>query len=700
MEIGAHKKTAIQLDKSVDQLILDISNSNLNIDDIASEKKEEKERKLTQFLKTGADLKTAQGINAEALSAKVNACLISGLARADGVLFDKLAQDITLSPQEQFTGVMDTIETLLNTLEENSTSESYCTMLNELASLLHKGFNPEIGGSESLSATDGWDSKWNDLGGSNDGTSFNSGETDQNRGVAKAFRDMVKFYKDNAAVHFGEDRHVAGRELAAGQITGTIGQLFQDYVLEEDYDLELRELLVSTMDKNGLINASMKSGEGDSDLFSKISAIRTKLRGNPLLAEISPSQVSIEIANELRSNSKTQLLGLIEKVLKQSDLDRNLTEMELDQLTNEVCKHFTESIEHMEHKLWRTGPRGRIGFSDDEFKPLATTLAGDTGVHFSMADQPNRANDQLSDEWAVETLGPDDPDIKNYLAAVTGEQQILKSGSPPINTLHLGSGLEVNLRNLLNPSMLLKDAILDVLKDKSSKKALLSTSVKERLEKALSPPLKDAPPSELVAEYQKIIGGVTVSFNKSRPGQQITLQKFADNRSVAGILYENNVRTLCSISGTTTDIVLAQCALLGEETVRDLLMPLLNNLEGKSPGLDSDPEGKRFREFTTAISSFMQTGGYHSTGEVIGGLFIAARALTCEEKEIDDIETSFSGFEKLIKEFSQEPEKFLSVTEADKEKIDHGQKEFLARFKKVEIERIRRRRKQAESFLD
>ena len=97
---------------------------------------------------------------------------------------------------------------------------------------------------------------------------------------------------------------------------------------------------------------------------------------------------------------------------------------------------------------------------------------------------------------------------------------------------------------------------------------------------------------------------------------------------------------------------------------------------------------KRSKSFSVGISFFMQTGQYHTAGEVLGGLFIAARALCTDETDNKDIQKTYQMFAGLMKELSTHPEQFFAVDEEQDLKIKVSLPQAKSELQERELERI------------
>ena len=108
-------------------------------------------------------------------------------------------------------------------------------------------------------------------------------------------------------------------------------------------------------------------------------------------------------------------------------------------------------------------------------------------------------------------------------------------------------------------------------------------------------------------------------------GKVHTLGLLVNQESVSGLIHRVNQRTLCGISGTTTDLMLALTAEYGQSAVNELLKSIWNFSD---PNLSSiHVMSDASKQMLTSVSLFMQRGNYHTPAEVAGGLLVAAGAI-------------------------------------------------------------------------
>lgn len=628
------------------------------------------------LLANGADLKTKHGRQADLQAFRAHACLTTAIAH-------QVDPALNTNGKAELLGCVNAIEQVME--EADFSKAKDCEFVNELAKLMHKGFNVDVGGVGSMHNQKDWKSSWNNIG-VKEGLSFHVGAN--NEEAKAAFKEMLAFFRDNADAHFSETRHIGSRELAAGQVAATIGQLINDFT--HDYErwgkhTSIGQVLFAKMQANHLIDPAVS--------FDDLEQMKNRMRENPLLAEVKNSVLQNEITEALSTDkTKEKMIALIEKELTKANKQEQIKPDELHALANKIYTKFIRKIKKMSIQTDKTGTRGRLPYFNPPAwqRSLGQLLAGKEGNSKSFAIAPHRENDEISDKNVKKALGMDDPKIAQFFAAIEGEENMLKHGGAPKVPLRLGLGLDGQFVKLMNPHTLLKEAINDVM---NQAKTEITPDSPARLE-ILQDMLQSIGSEGFKNKYQQIVGNVEVTFNGATR-QKIPLKHFAEMNSVANIMYRNDLRTICSISGTTVDIILSKIATMGPHQVKAVLQPLLDHLEGKIPdplGVPGTPEGKRFKELASSISFFMQTGNYHTAAEVIGGMFIAARAQSTAREENIDIDETFRLFNKLMEKLAASPQTFFAVSAEDVDKIKKGEQQFLTDL--AQAEKVRMAQKQ------
>lgn len=500
-----------------------------------------------------------------------------------------------------------------------------------------------------------------------------------NQALIKSFESMMKYFAIHTDSHFNPaTRHLASVELVSVLVSSTLGQIVHDFLLEVQKMKSGATLLKSQMLAHGLIK--------NSAAFDELTVVEKRMRSNPLLAEVPNDLIKKDLAETLKGENATHekmMSFLKDELIKCDKTIPKMNPQELNNLANKVLEKFLEELKSIPTSGPTSGSRGRAPMN---LKFLGEHIAGAKGEVHSFAIMPNREDDRLATNL-TKTLLRGNNKIGVLAHAIDGNAKILAQGKPPTNILRLDTGLDSGFSVLLeDPAELLKAAIKKVVPENEKQKVALHdlgselTKSKDNQNKSI----------------EKIIGEIPVTFNTAT-GQTMNFGDMAKMKSVASILYNNNLRTICSISGTTVDIMVGLTLSVGKENMGKLLEPLLKYVEklvevpqiaGPSPL--NTPEGLRFKEVFSSIAFFMQSGKFHTAAEVLGGLLIFGRGLTCTENDNKDIQKTYKMFERLMEEFSKHPENFISVNEADKREITDPTKlgQVLNEFEKQEMQRI------------
>lgn len=134
--------------------------------------------------------------------------------------------------------------------------------------------------------------------------------------------------------------------------------------------------------------------------------------------------------------------------------------------------------------------------------------------------------------------------------------------------------------------------------------------------------------------------------------------------NLASAMKKAGLRTICSVSGTTTDIVSVLWAMKKENTEKALqsLNDFVESLGGEDTKVDHSKLNDDFKRLFLSIAVYMQSGEYHSAAEVLGGLYSAAQVLCKGIKAVD-----VKKYEQLFTEFARKPDGFFpkAGTESD-----------------------------------
>ncbi|MDR1595579.1 MAG: hypothetical protein LBR91_01480 [Puniceicoccales bacterium] len=142
--------------------------------------------------------------------------------------------------------------------------------------------------------------------------------------------------------------------------------------------------------------------------------------------------------------------------------------------------------------------------------------------------------------------------------------------------------------------------------------------------------------------------------------------------SFAASVIDNGLQTFCSVSGTTTDIVVGMVAQLGgdpdgKKAMEDKLRPLVELV--KAENIDTNklagPDFGDFKNLFLSVSLYMQSGQYHTASEVLAGLYCVALNL-CGDQSAMDVTKFGENFEKLCVAFQSDPAKFFPAVHESK----------------------------------
>ncbi len=631
----------------------------------------------------GADLRTAQGAFADMHALKTGCSIMAAMACSKSMTIENIVPDDN-PPKVQFQTLMDVLKDVARLADLKNKDD--CMLLNGLAGLLSKGFAGGIG----TILEDSRDDRWNIFSEENAarGAPFKCDENNQN--ILADFNNMVQWYREQADRHFtpNQGRHVAGSEIASIQLAATFGQLVHDFILEAGQPAG-QTLLKRVMLEKGLI-------KGESD-FDELTQLEASMRKNPLLAEVPSEVIKSEIQHAFQSGVKREaVIDWLKKRLNALQGDTLVQDEKIERLANDIVDQFADAIGKIQFNISKTGARGRTATSAPHMKEATQALMGYQPTSKNSANEtffvmPHRDDDKVASNLASEILGKEDPNILNLNQAISDEHILFHKGSPP-SLLRMGTGLDTAIKKLvLDPCAFLEQEIAKILELDETLTPLLLALIKDLSTQETKDALKELVVGSKNAQTGKYEGGIQVTFN-SISHQRIEVGDFAEMKSVASIMYNNSLRTICSISGTTVDTVLGLTLLAGKAEMKKLLTPLLAFAENPSDFSPlNTPDGQNFKELFGAISFFMQGGQYHTAAEVLGGLLIAASAL--DTKENMEIGATFKMFEGVMKAFAQKPENFFALTDEAKEKISslQSQKAIMTRLFKGKIERKRKR---------
>jgi hypothetical protein len=159
--------------------------------------------------------------------------------------------------------------------------------------------------------------------------------------------------------------------------------------------------------------------------------------------------------------------------------------------------------------------------------------------------------------------------------------------------------------------------------------------------------------------------------------QDPTTGQYTSKPSFAASMIDHGLQTFCSISGTTTDIVVGMVAQMGGDSagkaaMAKILRPLVQLAEDAAvatppltPKQFADQvEGNQdlhiFKDLFLSVALYMQSGQYHTASEVLAGLYCAAlNVYNPPHPSATDVEAFGERFERLCAAFQSNPAAFF-----------------------------------------
>lgn len=154
---------------------------------------------------------------------------------------------------------------------------------------------------------------------------------------------------------------------------------------------------------------------------------------------------------------------------------------------------------------------------------------------------------------------------------------------------------------------------------------------------------------------------------------------------------DTGLRTICSVSGTTRDIVAGLVAHMGQDKVQ----PMLNSLkEFVNAGCPKPPKGPQlsdeFKELFLGIAIYLQAGQYHSEGEVLTGLYTSALTLT-GDPNVKNFDAIAPNFQKMWEALRDRSEDFYPLKDKDKKSLIETVPQIVSNLQTQHMGRIRTR---------
>lgn len=609
---------------------------------------------------------TASGQEASEIAFHTATGLMAAMLEGKGDTMSRL-QTGELNAKEQFAAILDTFE---NLLDENNpqhfdlTNQKQCDALNGLVGLLHKGFGRESGIGSFQQP--GWKPAWDQFSAfaSRDKRLVLAAPTGEpgnmeamqkkNTEVLKELNEMIDFFRTNTEAQFSSDvRHPVGVDLSATQVAAVVGQLLHDFILENRLGRESQDKILNLMVENKLVNP---------ETFRESTEVEKTMRANPLLAEIDQTQTKDTLKNAFSFNpeegAKNELFDLISQTLMSDE--EEIPSEATNNLVKDVLVKFGDAANALPRSKFLISERGRF-LGDNK-----NVLGPDRGEKKSVVVMPDREMDKLAHKMSLKKLSTINEDKVKHFKEALDSGEILNHGASPKQILRFGLGIDTRVADFVkNPSRLM-NSVLDTMIGKEGdpdKKALLE-SFKTKLSEDFS----------LQNEMKKIVEKTVIPINGAAISQKSTLAQLAGTaeennlHTVSSIMNKHNLRTICSISGTTVDIVGGLLLSVGPEKMKEILTPLnkyalqfaRTNDKPIRP-LSSFEGGEVCQQMISSIAFFMQGGQYHTAGEVLGGLLIAAQSLCLNKDQQNDVQLIYKIFDGVMGEMSKNPLQFFDI---------------------------------------
>ena len=539
----------------------------------------------------------------------------------------------------------------------------------EIKGLLDKGFNPKYGGIGRFPEPTDPDAKARML-----PWAFKKYSPDPTQGVANREAHEVnlrqlKYYQANLKDYLGavrDDPHKA--DLLATQIHGTIGQIFNDILFNEKLNATDRSALYNELCDQGAFPDS--AGANDSGVHARrdsalgaLAKLQTLIRTSPLLMEFNPREVSAQVARRAIPQNFGKDAALAEEVLADA-----------------LVRTTTGGLDVV------AGLRGR-------FPKIHEAIAQglnqrDKAIEKNCMNMPDARLDAAALD-AVSRLAGDRGSEAAALVEKIKSGQLLAHGMRP-NTIQRAHTLPANLEALAeggNKERVFQKALRNEakfldreIKELESMKSKLNDSANRtgtnEFAQLRARELRDAIQEidatleglqdrktivirlqESVADFaQPDFKGLSV---RDAQGRAHTLGDLANENSIAKMIHSAGHRTLCSISGTTTDIGLALVAQFGEDKVKEVMASLLDRTNAlKNEKNSLPPLDEKFQSLFATLSFFMQGGQYHTPAEVLGGLLIVAASLHSPDQASNKT-AMVAAYENLLADFAENPADYM-----------------------------------------
>jgi hypothetical protein len=561
----------------------------------------------------------------------------------------------------------------------------------EIKGLLDKGFNPKFGGIGRFPKPTDPEADVRML-----AWAFKKYSSDPNQAaVTREAHEInlrqLKYYQDNLEGYLGgaaADPNQA--DLVATQIHGTIGQIFNDILFNEKLNIQDRGALYDLLCDEGVLPDPAQEAKEQLLLLQKhnpevvftpqldtiharrdyrlaqLAALQTLIRSSPLLMEFNPREVSGKIAREAMG-------GLREAFGKESPLAEEIladalvrtSTGQLDEVAGsrgrfpKIHEAIAQGINQRDKAIEKNCMNMPDSRLDDKALELVPNLAETEnegvqkivdkikdGALFAHGMRPNTIQRAHTLPASLKALAVNGDKEQVFQKALRNEAKFLDRKIKE---------LESTKANLLDAANIIGTNAFAQLREKE-----LRESIKEEIDPEL---VKLQQRKSIVDRLQQNTESLAKPDFKGIPvrdsqGRDHTLQGLANEESVAKMIHNAGHRTLCSISGTTTDIGLALVAQYGEATVKVATASLLDRANALKNGTSLPPLDGKFQSLFATLSFFMQGGQYHTPAEVLGGLLIVAASLHSPEQSSNKT-AMVAAYKTLLEDFAKNPADYM-----------------------------------------
>lgn len=494
--------------------------------------------------------------------------------------------------------------------------------LKHLKGLLEKGFAPGSGGIGRFAPSVGWKPSWV-------GSAFKPDkplDDPENQRALADLKAMAAFFAGHARDHIVQ-ANVHERDMRAVQFSAIVGMVFNDVLMEP-------RLAPAGQVARDQLKALLIAHHAIRDNQPVWSTFRTNVRASPLMMELdNPTAVA-----KLLEVYDAQIEQFIPHDL--SPEDRATARKALrEALSRSVNLYDTTS-----------GSRGRFPGAN----PLiAQAFSNRHKALLNVMDMPDPSLDGRALHGVEALAHPGSKGAVRALVAAIETTDLVGHGSRPITIQRpytLPSGMQ--------------ELILD---PRSALLAALET---------IAGPHEPSVMQALDRIRQNVTGAPDANFTPLRNllrdtpltdkiGRNYPAGTLATEPSVMTIIHKHNQRSLCGISGTTTDICLGLTSQMDIDRLKAALLPVIEFANTNDLSKLTD----EFRSLFTSISMFMQGGQYHTPAEVLGGMLMAAATLFDDPELIDrdDSTAMREAYDVVLGGLTAHPERFFAVKPQDQQ---------------------------------